>query len=634
MSENYDHNYVESSERLNAYIEALLAETTTVNAGPHNEADARLWQTARLLKIAAHPEKAAVRPEFAADLEKRLLVQQRLLTPSEPAKSWWPDWLTIPPISWSGRWAVAAVATLLLLAFLVVPLIEQWQRPLPSLPALVQVVQAYWGMEGLPPQPAQLGNVYFELATSLPAVPESLTVYQQEANPVSLADVEAIARRLSIDSRVYPVGESFVVDDGQQRLVMSRMQKGYYHYHQLPPPVSFDQAPIQADRAAEQAHAFLQGYGLLDFTPASPQVTVLPMDKNDGRYQVFFPQTVDRLVVENAGVTVLLNEFGQILEVTGRTILPAAIGRYPLLSAAAAFDALQNRDASRVFLVDSRQDQVGVATHTVVVVKEESEKRAPPVVYQPGTSVEVEGLLRATIFADSDGNPGRVHAFLVEDTNGYAFRLLGPRLVDLAQHDQFHVHIWGTIVLDNQGQVALLIEDYRRSRPQEAFVTLLGQLVVIETDGQEQLLLLADDGRLYAPPWSKEPEAIARYRPLVHSGQQVLLSGTLADDYASGDYPRLITAVFEFGSEIAELQSAVERPVQRPQVVEDELLTLSGQAMITEITLTYFTLALPTGATANTLPGHEEARYIIPVYRFEGQTDNGTLFTIYVQASR
>jgi hypothetical protein len=629
MSENHDHDYVESSERLNAYIEALLAEATTVNAGPQNEADARLWQTARLLKVAAHPEKAAVRSEFAADLEKRLLVQQRLLAPPKPAKSWWPDWLTSRPISWSRRWAVAAVA-MLLLAFLAVPLIEQWQRPLPPLPALGQVVQAYWGLEGLPPQPAQLGDVSFELTAPLPAAPASLTVYRQEANPVRLADVEAMARRLGIAGQVHPVGESFVVDDGQQRLLISQMQKGYYYYQLLHPPVSSNQAPIQADRAAEQAQTFLQEYGLLDFTPAPPQV--LPVDENDGRYHLFFPQTVDGLVVENAGITVILSESGQVLEVAGRTILPAAIGRYPILSAAAAYDALQNRDAGRIFLVDLRHGQAGVVVHTVVI-EEESEQSVPPIIYQPGDTIELEGLLRATIFTDNDGNPGWVNAFLIEDTSGYAFRLLGPRLGDLAQYDQFHVRSWGRVVLDDRGQPALLVDDYRRSRPEEQFVTLLGQLVIVERDGQEQLLFLADDGELYLLPWSQEPQAMDEYRPLADLGQRILLSGTLTGNPTTEGYSVLITARLEIGSEIDELQSAVERPGQRPPVVEDALFTLSGQARIEEIALTYFTLSLPT-AQMNSHSSDESVLYLLPAYRFVGQTNDGTSFKVYLQASK
>lgn len=632
MSENNDHNYVENSERLNAYIEALLAETTTVNAGPQNEADTRLWQTARLLKIAAHPEKATVHPEFAADLEKRLLVQQRLLAPPKPAKSWWPDWLTSRPISWSRRWAVAAVATLLLLAFLAVPLIEQWQRPLPSLPALVQVVQAYWGMEGLPSQPAHLGDVSFELATPLPTVPKKLTIYQQAANPITAAEVVVVARRLAIAGRVHSVGQNFIVDDGQQRLVILQAQKGYYHYQLLRPAVSSDSSPIQVDGVAQQAQAFLEEHGLLDFNHALPQVTVESTEQNGIQYRVLFPQLLDKLNIENAGVRVIFNEVGQVIEVVGRVVAPAAVGQYPVLSAVEAYEALQNKNADRIFLVDLRQGQAGVVAHTVVI-EEEIEQPSPPIIYQPGDTIELEGLLRATVFTDNAGDPGWINAFLFDETTGYIQRLLGPRLGDLAQYDQFHVHIWGRVVLDDRGQPALLVDDYRRSRPEEQFVTLLGQLVIVESDGQEQLLFLADDGGLYVLPWSQEPKAIDEYRPLADLGQKILLSGTLTGNPTTEGYSVLITARLEISSEIDQIHSAVERPEQRPPVVENALLTLSGQARIEEITLTYFTLPLPT-ARMNSHSSDESVLYLLPVYRFVGQTNDGTSFKVHLQASK
>lgn len=637
MSENSKEKYVSDSERLHTFIEALIADQPTVHVKPEEETDARLWQIARVLKVAARPEKAAPRPEFAAHLERKLLAQQRLLQPQRAPKPRRWRWPWAQPNYSPRRWLITATAVFAACLILLAIFFAEQQRRLPPLPALVQSAQAYWGMEGLPLHSTQIGDVSFELAAPLPASPTTLMVYKQDTNPITLAEVEAMAQRLNIAGPVYTAGNNFVADDGRQRLVISQAQKGYYHYQQLDVPTSSNQTPIQAAEATQLAQAFLEEHDLLSFTHTYPQTTITEaINQNNVRYRVFFPQMIDGLITENAGVMVNLNEAGQVLEMFGRVVFPAPVGRYPILSADAAYEALQNQDANRIFLVNVRQDQAGRAVH-IVTTEVETERSTPLPLHPPGTTLEVEGVLSATIFEDDAGNLAWINALLIIDEtadHSYSYRLLGPHLLDLAQFDGFHVRIQGKALLDNRGQPALLVEEYQRSRPEEQFVTLLGELITGKVNNQEQLLLLAGDGSRYVLPWQKLEELTAD-QELIDVGSKILVSGIITNNRSPEGYPILRTVLLEAGPEISALESAAERPHhQRPQVVPAAFPTLSGQAIIEEITLIYFTLPLPgqLQTDASSLR-QEELRYLLPVYRFEGQTTDGATFKIYVQAT-
>ena len=79
------------------------------------------------------------------------------------------------------------------------------------------------------------------------------------------------------------------------------------------------------------------------------------------------------------------------------------------------------------------------------------------------------------------------------------------------------------------------------------------------------------------------------------------------------------------------LKSQLGKRVFRQKVVRDAIPSLSGQAVITQITLRYFALPVPADPVHETL--HTDSRYLLPVYCFKGYTTNGTSFSIWVQAT-
>lgn len=619
---------LESAEQLNRYIEALQAEETTANFEIKDVEQAKLYQIARAVKVAAQAEKSTPRPSFAAELERRLLARQSVSTGRRVQPSWSEQMRRLLS---APRWATAGAIVLLvaLLSFVGTAVVQRLTPSLPLLPSLVPIAQASSGLEGLPSLPGLVGDASFVLQTSLPTVREKVTVYRREPNPTTAREVDARARRFAIRGTAYRVGESFVVEDDTQRLVVLRVQKGYYHYRRLRPPSPPRRTSIDDVEAAQRAQAFLDERDLLSFEHQAPVITQLPTHQQMGRYEVLFPQVADGLPVDNAGVRVILDHTGEVLEVTGRVMRLTPMGRYPILSAEEAHKALQEQEPRRIFLVDLHQGEAGA---TVQVHQKRMDMATPSSPYHPGDHVAVEGMVSAVVYKDAQGDVRSVNAFLIGES-GYSYQLIGPRTTELSRYDRLHLKVWGTVVANDQGQLAILAEDYRQTRPEEQFVTLLGRLSIEESEGQEQMLLLTDEGSRYLLSWKQGSSPIVEYREEELSGRKVLMGGTLTGERSTEGDPILIPAGFETGSEIETLQGTEGHSWPHPLVVYDALPTLSGHAMLEEVALRYFALPVPADP-ANGSRATTDFRYLQPVYRFEGHTTEDEAFTIYIQAVR
>jgi hypothetical protein len=627
MSE--DKGFTEPHERLNRYVEALNAEQRTVHFQVRDDEEAKLWQLARRLKVAARPERAAPGPQFAADLERRLLARQTALTQPRPSRSWRERTTSLLP----RRAAVAVAGLLVVILFLVGGLLAEnlfFRRP--QLPSLASVAWAYSGSEGLPSLPGLLGEVSFELETSLPAAPGHLAVYQQASDSLTATEAEALASRFGILGEAHRVSESFIIEDENGRLAVHRFQRGYYRYQRLAPSRQPSLSLEDAEAAILYAETFMQQRDLLPFDYQALSAEPLPADEGPARYRVTFTQVVANRLVENAGVTVIVNEAGGVLEVTGRILALRPAGRYPIITAEKAYTALQENGLPQEILVEIRREKAGAVS--IVTRGEVQDPRSfPP--HQPGEHVQLEGLLSATIFEGADRGVQHVQAFLTTDplSDQLPYRLIGPQVANMLTYDRLHLWVWGTVAVDDQGGPALIVEDYRRSRPEERFVTLLGHLVLDQAEGQEQLLLLTDDGTRYVLfPWGQDEEQIIRRKEEGRLGHRVLVGGTLTGSRSAEGYPIILTAGLAEGQDVAALTSADERPWPRPAVVKDSVPGLSGQAVITEVRLQYFALPVPADPTNGALP--EELYYLWPVYRFTGHTGDETSFSLWVQAVR
>ena len=623
-------NEEEKYERLNQYIDALYAEQSTANLEIGDGEEADLRTVARLLKVTARPQAATPSPPFASVLEKRLIRHHQKYYRRQRARSWWAR-IYANAMLLRRAGAVATLTTILLAIFLVVglPLIHKPSAPAPlSRLSLVTIAKAYSPLEERPTLPGVLGDIELELVTPLPASPQRIMLYRQAADPISIEDAAEFARQFGIQGSVYRVGASLVAENEHSRLEIFRAQKGYYHYWDFRTSPPHD-VLVDAAEAIRVAQRYLEQRGLLNFDHGSPLLLPQPEEGAASPYWILFPQVVNGVTIENAGVTVVVTKGGEVTEVRGRVLHLEPVGPQPILSSEAAYQALQDPGTDQTIWIEVHDEREGVLTQMNI---RQLEVPFLPSSYQPpGSYVEIEGVLNVTVFQDAAGVISYTQAFLAPATCAPSLRLIGTRVDELASFDGYRVKISGLITTGDPNRPTLIVETYRRTHPREQAVVLLGSL---ERE-QDRLLLRSSEGTVYAlRRWCQSmPSLPTEYSNGVWSGENVLVRGILTGEQAAGKYPVVRIDQIHTGSEIEELESltpdVISRLAPRPSVVPASISVLSGQGYVEKADLILFAFPLPSDFQDATT---ELYRYLVPAYRFAGHTADGRVFTIYVQA--
>lgn len=617
-------------ELLNQYVDALYAEQSTAHFEAHDEEEATLRRVACLLKVAARPEAAMPSPGFASALEKRLIRHHQAYYQRQEARSWW---TRIPANAGLLRQvrAVAALTIILLGIFLLaaLPLIHKLSVSIPlSSLSLVAIAEAYSPLQEGPPFPGVLGDIKLDLTTPLPVTPQRLMLYRQAADPITVEEAVKLARRFGIQGNVYRVGASFVAENEHSRLEIFSAQKGYYHYRSFNIPPTRD-VLVDATDVITLAQRYLERRGLLGFDHGSPLLLAQPEKGAASSYQVLFPQVIDGLTIENAGVTVVITKEGEVTEIRGRVLHLEPVGQQPILSAEAAYQALQQPGDHQTIWIEVHGGREGGVTQINI-----RQQEAPflPSPYQPGNYAEIEGVLNVTLFQDPSGVISYVQASLTPATCASSLRVTGPKVKELAPFDGYRVKISGLIGMDDLNRPTLIAESYRRTHPREQAVVLLGSL----EKEQDLLLLRSPEGTDYALSlWCQSTSSLfTEYSKGAWSGKKVLVRGILTGEQAAGKYPIVRIDQIHTGSEIEGLESltpdVISRLAPRPSVAPAFISVLSGQGYIEKADLILFAFPLPSDFQDATI---EPYRYLIPAYRFAGFTTDGLAFTIYVQAN-
>lgn len=629
MNDNLTEESFEEIEGLNQYLESLGAGKGTADFEVHNDEEARLWRMARRLKISAESAQEAPRSAFIAGLEERLLARQRALD----KKSEQPSVIVRIRSKFAPHRLIQAAALITIIIILSFVGFDQLRPSLSSLPSMVTIVKAYTPLEGLPVLPWAPGDLTFKREATLPKAPTSMTIFKQASNQVTYNDVKELASRFGLQSEVHREGESFIVEDGIQKLVVHRHQEGFYDYRLLLEVSKAEMKPIDNVEAIRFAQVYLEQRGLLNFEYQASIDSSMAVNQDKVQFSVHFSQIIKGLVVENAGVTVKLDETGTIIEVIGRVLNVKSMERYPVISAEEAYHALIRHDQERIFLIEAQQEQYGTITGVLEAHGDPLSVQSP---YHPGDYVSVEGMVSATKYEDALGNMLAVHTALIIDTGSsrQTYDLIGPKAAEITEYDRLHLRVWGMVVT-GQESLAILVEDYQHSRPEEKFVAFMGTFTIEQYVGQDQLVLVTDNGERYLilSPGGQDKVQMGDYPQFEGlTGVRVLVGGTLTGEYSAQNYPLLILAGFKAGSEIDALEGPDQHLWPRPRVVRINLPQLSGEAIVQNVSLMYYSLPVPIDPINSEVT--RDLYFLLPVYRFDGSTMNGESFKIYVQAVR
>ncbi|HEC34898.1 MAG TPA: hypothetical protein ENI37_09365 [Chloroflexi bacterium] len=299
---------------------------------------------------------------------------------------------------------------------------------------------------------------------------------------------------------------------------------------------------------------------------------------------------------------------------------------------------------------------VGSSSSSVSVVVESSvEEPLPPTqaetIFEIGQSVEVTGVVHATIFVS--GESRRVEAWLDVDELGEEqppYPLSGsPDVLEaIAQLDYLHAHVRGRVVTSGQewapGGLGIEIEDFEKVWPDERVQGFLGHIDLETLEGREVAVFTdheTDQRYVLAPSLEVEGYWTAGRDPMLDS-EQIFMAGLVHPANTYGGLPILQPVSSRYGRETEAATSADQFPLEvGPSVVDEAAMMgpggLQGAFVVDRVELAYYYEPQP-GYVARSTDGppltQEPAEMIIqPAWVFYGHNADDTVrFIAYVQA--
>ncbi len=301
---------------------------------------------------------------------------------------------------------------------------------------------------------------------------------------------------------------------------------------------------------------------------------------------------------------------------------------------------------------------VGSSSSSVVVVVEAPvEESLPPTqaetIFEIGQSVEVTGVVNATIFVS--GESRRVEAFLDVDEPGeeqLPYPLNGPQevLEAIAQLDRLHVRVHGRAIVSAQewspGGLGIEIRDFEKIWPDERVQGFLGHVDLETLEGREvavftdhetnQRCVLASSLEADGGGWVTPGDSILNY-------EQIFVAGVVQLEETYAGLPVLRLASMHRDSQTDAAASAGEIPLDIPQVVDESRFPpgpgeLQGAFVVDRVELAYYYEPQPAYVARSTdgPPPTQQppvTTIVQPVWVFYGHNADDTVrFTAYVQA--
>ena len=298
---------------------------------------------------------------------------------------------------------------------------------------------------------------------------------------------------------------------------------------------------------------------------------------------------------------------------------------------------------------------VGSSSSSVsVVVEAPVEEPLPPTqaetIFEIGQSVEVTGVVHATIFVS--GESRRVEAWLDVDEPGEEqppYPLSGPPevLEAIAQLDRLHVRVRGQAVASAYGPdvMGVEVESFEKVWPDERVQGFLGHLDLETLEGREvavftdhetgQRYVLASSLETGGSGWAAPGDPILNY-------EQIFVTGVVQLETYAG-LPVLRRAGMHKDSQTDAATSADEIPLDIPQVVDESRFPpgpggLQGAFVVDRVELAYYYEPQP-GYVARSMDGPPQTQQpavttiVQPVWVFYGHNaEDTTRFVAYVQA--
>jgi hypothetical protein len=460
----------------------------------------------------------------------------------------------------------------------------------------------------------------FILNTTLPSEPLLASVLQSvPTETITVEQAQELATRFGFSGQLYReqypfFEEEFAASDYEPPTIYQAFDGSrsltidpwgtYYNDVSI---INSYENPLPFEQAAPIAEAFLNERGLLDFEYEMQQIWGTDVN---------FVRKIDGQPVNQPEITVGVNQDGRIFFISYQVLRNGEIlGRYPLISAAAAWEQLQNG------VVENNIPYNYSAGLERGIVELDIPFEDPNVdlyqfwirEYAPGDEIHLYEWPLVYLPVDSDA-PSRIQ---IRD---YVLQADNATLTALAEQAGQQVHIWGQVAaIGNVIEVAgwETVNQDSRAVSGSGTISRQGELVLFNN---------VEDGRIYIIP-----DAPAD----LEDGLEVYLFAWATRDLGQA-YPVLdwenIEKIVNYPEEFIE-----EPIIEEPNFGDEEIFEPFTYESFTvnDVSLAYYTsYSWPSDESGEfRYEGGQPTVIIQPTWRFSGETDRGDFVEFFVQAT-
>lgn len=258
---------------------------------------------------------------------------------------------------------------------------------------------------------------------------------------------------------------------------------------------------------------------------------------------------------------------------------------------------------------------------------------------QPGDPIEgTQGTFYIIRRVSADGTGTNQYNFWYmgdENNPGWSATLEGEALAGTERLQNLPIHIWGAVSrLDEYGNPIIAVDRYEEAYPGTQIQAWIVTQQVITLEGQEVILLTAQDGSLFVANQSILLGADGGM--MGTEGEALLIEGYLIPDKTFGGYPVINELMGSTANGVTSLEDYIIRSALidvQDASMTNPAATLTGHITIENIELMYTAVTL-TRCSPDFINNPEYAPFLYaqPIWRFTGHFEDGRLFEIQIQA--
>ncbi len=206
-----------------------------------------------------------------------------------------------------------------------------------------------------------------------------------------------------------------------------------------------------------------------------------------------------------------------------------------------------------------------------------------------------------------------------------AIILEGPGLAGIEAFNNLPIRIWGEFSDPQSNLQVAVVERVEPVYPGQTLQAWLGRFEPVALEGKDVLLFTDSAGQQYVLGFSLDGDSD---RTSFAPGDPVVIEGFIQSDRGFGGYPIISDILINPGQGLSNLDSYLIQSASPLVTQESGTAGAAIKGTITSIELVYYV----ENTSNSNLPAGSAPPYIQPAWRFSGTYEDGSYFTILIQA--